>query len=279
MTNETVGVSMNPGFIKHKKDDVVYFTFEHFDKTNLVNHCFTTKIGGVSTGNYESLNLGYNSGDNLHHVIENHKIISEILGIDHNKFVFTKQVHGTGIFNIKEKFNCEKDHDQIIGIDGLTTKIAKFPLHTVYADCVPIFILDIENKAIGIAHSGWRGTVGKIGEVLLKNMATEFGTKASMCLAGVGPSIGPCCFEVGKEVTKSFENAFKDSATYLEKALESKDYLNLWSANKQVLVEAGILMENIICAEICTSCNSKLFYSYRRDNGITGRMAGIMELK
>lgn len=270
---------MNPRFIKHKKDDVTYFTFEHFDETGLVNHCFTTKLGGVSTGYYKSLNLGFNSGDETNKVTGNHKIISELLGFDPDKFVFSKQVHGTKIFYIKENFNCRNDQDQIIDIDGLITNTPKFSLHTVYADCVPIFILDIENKAVGLAHSGWRGTVGKISEVLLKQMALEFGTKASKCLAGIGPSIGPCCFEVGKEVTESFEKVFKKSSTYLEKTYETKDYLNLWSANIQVLLEAGIQSENIICAEICTSCNSELFYSYRRDKGKTGRMAGIMELK
>jgi len=270
---------MNTKFIKHIKKGVVYFTFEHFDQTNLVTHCFTSRIGGVSEGAYGHMNLGYKSGDKLDHIEMNHRIMKEVLGIEEKDFVFTEQVHKTEIYTVKGDFDSKVNQMEIRNVDGFVTNDGDYALHTVYADCVPIYILDIENHAIGLAHSGWRGTVGKMGEVLLQRMASEFGTEPSNCLAGIGPSIGPCCFEVGKEVTDSFKKVFNETESYLVKEQATKDYINLWKINKKILVDSGVSENNIICAEMCTSCNSEYFYSYRRDNGRTGRMAGIMKLK
>lgn len=270
---------MNPRFKKHQEGNVTYFTFEHFDNTDLLTHCFTSRIGGVSYAPYEGLNLGFNSGDDVEAVTENHALLANALHISKTDFVYTKQVHDIQIFKVDEHFEPAGDQSSIERIDGLITDHPSFALHTVYADCVPVYVLDPVHKAIGMAHSGWRGTVGKIGKVLVESMADAFGTRPADCLAGIGPSIGPCCFEVGKEVTKAFEDAFDDQAYYHVPMDQGKDHVNLWESNKQVLIEAGIPHKGIICAEMCTCCNETYFYSYRRDKGSTGRMAGIMKLK
>lgn len=270
---------MNPRYIKKQYGDVIYFTFEHFDDTGLVNHCFTSKVGGYSSNNYESLNMGLNIGDDNFLVKQNHKLVADLLNAELESFVYSKQVHSTRIIQIKEGFNPIEDLKNICDVDGFITDSSNFTLHTVYADCVPVYILDPVNKVVGIAHSGWRGTVGKIGKELMKSLEVAFGSKPLECLAGIGPSIGPCCFEVGKEVTAEFEKVFTNKEDYLYKKKEKKDYLDLQKANVAVLIEAGIPLESIISADMCTCCNPEYFYSYRRDNGNTGRMAAILKLK
>ncbi len=243
-----------------------------------MDHCFTSKLGGVSSGPYEGLNMGYNAGDLEADVNENHQLLCKAVGLEDQSFVFSKQVHKTDVYQVNETFDPNVDQVQIKAVDGLITNAPNFALHTVYADCVPIFIVDPVNKAVGVAHAGWRGTVNRIAQSLLEAMTDSYGTTPETCLAGIGPSIGPCCFEVGKEVTYTFIKAFGNKPFYLERSTGTKDYIDLWKTNAYILEELGIPSDAIICAEMCTCCNPEYFYSYRRDQGVTGRMAGIIKV-
>ena len=163
--------------------------------------------------------------------------------------------------------------------DALITNALGVPLMLCFADCVPLLFFDSENGAIGVAHAGWKGTVGRIGEKTVQAMAAEFGTEPAKLLVGIGPSIGPECFTVGEEVAEKFREAFPD---YHEKLLSQREdglHADLWAANRLQLEEAGVAAENIECAEVCTSCEHKWYFSYRADGGDTGRLVAVMALK
>ncbi|WP_058485541.1 peptidoglycan editing factor PgeF [Defluviitalea phaphyphila] len=265
----------------HQKNNLFYITFPSFDKTDLVNHCFSTRLGGVSKGIYESLNLGFGRGDNEENVKTNYKILCSAIGIDYNKLIFSDQVHGKKIRVIKKEdisdnFNFIKYSKEI---DGLATNIPKIPLITFYADCVPLFFLDPVAKAVGLAHAGWRGTVKKIGLEMIKIFKKEFNSNPKDTLVGIGPSIGKCCFEVDKPVVDEFEKIFVDTKNIIYSQNNGKYVIDLWKANEKTLLEGGILPSNITVTDMCTKCNKDIFFSHRGHNGKRGNLAAIIELK
>lgn len=271
---------MENKFVCHQKDGLCYFTISSFDRTRLVRHGFSTRLGGVSTGKYNLLNLGIKKNDDPSAVRDNFRIICDALEIKPENMVFTDQVHRDRI-----RFVTERDRGKgfflpsdITETDGLITNVPQVALVTFYADCVPLFFIDIANKAIGLAHSGWRGTVSKIGAKLLDAMNSQFGTKPENCLAGIGPSIGPCCFEVDEPVADEFKKAFSDNKSIIVKSTEIKYHIDLWAANRILLEEAGILTDNITVASICTCCNKDIFFSHRGDKGRTGSLAAFLML-
>ncbi len=148
-----------------------------------------------------------------------------------------------------------------------------------YADCVPIFLLDPVNKVVALAHAGWKGTALRIGRKTVEEMAATFGTDPRDCLAGVGPSIGPCCYEVDEKVISHFWDGISVPSDLAGAVSPGKWKLNLWEANRRVLLAAGLKDENILSACICTSCHSDMFFSYRAHKGKTGRMMAIIMLK
>lgn len=272
---------MDRGFILKEKSGVKYFVIDAFEKTNLVKHCFTTKVGGVSKGYYSGLNLGLHKEDNREDVIENYKIICGILGIEYKHLVASDQVHDNKIYKADKKDlgkGIVRESD-IIGIDGLITDVKGVPLITYYADCVPLFFLDPVKKSIGTSHAGWKGSVLKIGQETVFRMKKEFGTKPEDLLVGIGPSIGPCCYEVDEPVISRVIEAFP----FLWKKLvidrgNGKWDLNLWETNALQLEEIGVRRENIFVSGICTSCSKELLFSHRRDKGKTGSLAAIIQL-
>ncbi|QEK11964.1 peptidoglycan editing factor PgeF [Crassaminicella thermophila] len=270
------------GFKKNiTKSGVVYFSIPNFDNTGLVKSCFTSRVGGVSKDEYNSLNLGLKTCDKKENVINNYRLICEALDIPMSKLVCSDQVHGDNIKIVTEK-DCGKGilkYSDIIGVDALITNIKNVALVTVYADCVPIFLLDPMKKVIALIHAGWRGTVSKIAKKVVKKMMEEFNSKPEECLAAIGPSIGKCCYEVDKGVIDKFNENFTNLDKFVISKGNNKYMLDLWEANKIVLKEIGILERNIIISGMCTMCNKEIFFSYRKANGITGRMAAIMELR
>lgn len=256
-----------------------YLKIADFENTGLVKHCFTTRTGGVSQGECTSLNLGFNRNDKKQNVINNYKIVCNALDIDYSKLVLSNQVHGTHIKDITAEDAGKgiiKQND-LKGTDGLITSDKNVPLVTFYADCVPIFFLDPVQKVIGLVHSGWRGTLKKIGKIMVDKMVNEYDCSTINILCGIGPSIGPCHFEVGEEVYNKFIKTFGESEKLYEKKGE-KYYINLWKANEIVLINSGIMRENITIAGECTFCNEKLFFSHRRDKGKTGSLAAVLQL-
>ena len=165
-------------------------------------------------------------------------------------------------------------------VDGLVTDKPQVCLVTFYADCVPLFFLDPVKKAIGLAHAGWRGTVLEIGRKMVLRMNREFGSRPEDILAGIGPSIGPCCFEVGPEVKAQFVNAFPAwQAEIIRPAQDpEKSYIDLWRTNELILRRAGIREEHITVTDLCTKCHSEYFHSHRRMGNDRGTQAAFLEL-
>lgn len=267
----------------HKYKQVEYLTFPLLDEVEMIRHLFSTREGGVSKGIYASMNLSYTRGDDKEAVDENFRRIAEIFGTTPDRIVCSKQTHTTNVRLVTEE-DCGKgvlypvDYDDV---DGLITNVPGILLCTSYADCVPLYFADVKNKAIGLGHSGWRGTVCRMGEAMLKNMHDAFGTKPEDVIAAIGPSICRDCYEVGEEVAEAFRQSFPEEWKFLlsEGKEAGKYQLDLWEANKRVLLGAGILSDHLAVTDICTCCNSEYLFSHRASKGKRGNLGAFMELR
>lgn len=264
-------------FDEKQVGEVLYLSYPLLEKTGLVKHGFSTRIGGVSEGIYSSMNLSFTRGDDENAVRENYRRMAKTLGVKEDSFIFSAQTHTTNV----HKVTLDNRSDQLQDIDGLITDVPGLCLVTSYADCVPLYFVDPVHRAIGLSHSGWRGTVGKIGQETLQKMRVEYGTNEKDVIAAIGPSICQDCYEVSEDVIDQFREAFDskywDDLFYQK---ENKKYqLNLWKANEIILLEAGVKRENIVVTNVCTSCNSNMLYSHRASKGQRGGLAAFMALK
>ncbi|ACX52143.1 protein of unknown function DUF152 [Ammonifex degensii KC4] len=232
-------------------------------------HAFTTRQGGVSEGPFTSLNLSLSTGDNPEKVRCNWERLAQALGFSREEAARGEQVHGTKVAVVNfpgEVFPAT---------DGLLTAVPGIPLVALFADCVPIFLLDKARRVAGIVHAGWRGTARKIVLEALALMQRSFSSNLNDCLVVLGPAIGPCCYLVGEEVAEQFAS-WKGKVLVRE---GDKWRLDLREANRQLVLEAGVPQANVEVLPFCTSCHPELFFSHRRDRGKTGRMAGIVMLR
>jgi YfiH family protein len=263
-------------------NNVPFLTFPSLTEIDFITHGFSTRLGGVSKGYLESMNLGYSNGDDSKNVDENYNRICNSIGLPVKDLVLTNQVHNTDV-----KLVIEEDKGKGIikprdysGIDGFITNKKGIPLVTFFADCVPLYLVDTKNHAIGLSHSGWRGTVKRMGNVTLQAMHQNFGTKAEDIVAVVGPSICQDCYEVSEDVAEAFRDEFTESqlTNILYSKGNHKYQLNLWEANRQIFLDAGVKEENIHLSEVCTSCNSDLLFSHRASHGKRGTLAAFLML-
>lgn len=256
------------------KDGVIFLQFPKLNKTGLVNHGFSTRIGGVSEGIYNSMNLSYNRGDKKENVDQNFHRLCKAVGVKRETLVFSDQVHEDKIHIVKEA------GEEVSEIDGLVTNKSDITLVTSYADCVPLYFLDPVKKVIALAHAGWRGTVKNIGGKTVEAMKREYSCDSRDIIAGIGPSIGLCCFEVSEDVKLEVEKLFyRDIIDKIVKITNNKYYIDLWQTNKELLLQAGLLEQNIETTDLCTMCNKKVFFSHRGTNGKRGNMVAVMALK
>lgn len=252
------------------------------EQTGIVEHCFTTRCGGVSKGIYESLNLSFTRGDEEAAVRENFKRLAGAMKTDISKFVFTDQTHTTNIKRVTAEdagkgIVKERDYKDI---DGLITDEPGLVLSTFYADCVPLYFVDTVHRAIGMSHSGWKGTVGRMGAATITAMKREFGTEAEDLVCAIGPSICQDCYEVSEDVADAFKEAFPGHTDEILLDKKNGKYqLDLWKANEIVLTEAGVLKEKIAVTKICTCCNPDLLFSHRASHGKRGNLGGFIYLK
>lgn len=275
------GIIINKEFYINRNRDLAFLTIPALEETGLVKHCFTTRQGGVSEGIYNNLNTSLRKDDKRENVLENLKRVCGAVGIDYTKLVFSDQVHGDVIRKVTEEdmgkgINKESD---IIGVDALVTNVPGIPMITFYADCVPVFILDPVHQAVGLAHSGWKGTTLKIAAKTIGRMGEEYGTKPGDCLVGIGPSIEKECFEIKEDAAKLFKDSFPNWTLFMEKKDTEHYVVDLWHAVRITLAEIGVPEENISLSGLCTVCNEELFFSHRRDKGRTGSLSAIIELK
>jgi polyphenol oxidase len=246
-----------------------------------LTHCFSTRLGGVSSGECSSLNFGFSKNDTRENVIKNYQRISDALKIDHKNMVLSNQVHDKKIRVVDESDRGKgiiRESD-IIGYDGLITNKSKVALVTFYADCVPIFFFDPIKKVIASSHSGWKGTVNEIAKETIAKMKGVYGTCVENVEVAIGPSIGYCCFEVGEEVYNEFINKLSWSEKFLRKTGYGKWHINLQEIIKETLMNLGIDEKQICISEICTKCNNDVFFSHRGDSGKTGSLIAIMQLE
>ena len=252
------------------------------EQTGVVEHCFTTRLGGVSEGVCSSLNLSFSRGDDPKAVMENYRRVAECFGKTIDDFVCTDQTHTTNILRVGalERGYGVTREKPYADVDGLITNEPGVILSTFYADCVPLYFVDPIHKAIGLSHSGWRGTVGRMGKRTLEAMADEFGTNPEDVYAAIGPSICQACYEISKDVAEHFYEEFQDHGDeiLIDKG-NGKYQLDLWKTNEIVLLEAGIRLEHLAVTNICTCCNREVLFSHRASQGKRGNLAAFLMLK
>ena len=246
-----------------------------------VEHGFSTRLGGVSQGIYESMNLSFARGDETSTVEENFKRFCEQIHIDWEKIVSTDQTHTA---NVRVVTEADAGHGirypkRYFDIDGQVTNVPGLPLISYHADCVPLFFVDPVKKAIGLSHSGWKGTVQRIGANTVKAMIDNFGSDPKDIICAIGPSICQECYEVSEDVAQAFEKEFRVSDKLMYTNENGRYQLNLWEANYQVLIDAGILDEHITTTHWCTRCNSDLLWSHRKTGNDRGSLAAFLCLK
>ena len=267
-------------------NEVDFLTYKRLEDLDYIRHAFSTKNGGVSEGIYKSMNLSYTRGDDKEKVDENFKRFFEATKMTLERAVLTDQIHKTDIVKVDEELlkqldNKETEERKCSNIDGLITNLKNVPLVTSYADCVPLYFVDTKNKAIGLSHSGWRGTVSAMGIKTVEAMKKEYNTDPDDVIAVIGPSICRDCYEVSKDVVDEFHKAYDgkfDVSKIYDIKSEDKRQLDLWEANKHILLLSGIKEENIIVSGVCTSCNDDLLFSHRKTDGKRGNLVAVMEL-
>lgn len=267
--------------ILEKGKKAPYITFPALYKIPFIKHGFSTRLGGLSSGYLSSMNLDFTRDDQIT-VLENFKIICHSMGLNYRDLVFSHQVHKTNIRLVSNKDKGKgilrpRDYSDM---DGLITNIPGIPLVTFYADCVPLYFVDIEKKAIGLSHSGWRGTVARMGEKTINSMKDNFASDPKDIVAVIGPSICKDCYEVSEDVAYEFSKIFTKAQCQdiLEEKKDNKYQLDLWKANYHILIDAGVKLENIHISGVCTACNSDLLYSHRASGGKRGSLAAFLML-
>lgn len=244
-------------------------TFPHIR----VPHASSTRVGGFSQGPYLGLNLGRLSGDQLDPVLRNRRYFSEHVGFTVRHIL--QMDHGVEVAWLQQP----EDVLRTWPADACITNHPQVALALTTADCVPIFFHDPEAEAVGLAHAGWRGTVAGIAQETVRAMVRQLGARPERIRVGVGPHISECCFEVGREVQQTFSQTYGEVEWIRPQGREDKWNIDLREANRYWLLQAGILPEHIAMCPLCTSCREDLFYSYRRDRGVTGRQLSAIALQ
>lgn len=256
-------------------------TFPSLEATGLVRHGFTTREGGVSKGIFRSLNLSFSRGDDPEAVHENFRRVAESLGIAPDRFVFADQTHTANVRVVDESdagrgITIPRDYTDV---DGLITDTPGIVLSAFFADCVPLFFVDPEHRAIGLSHSGWRGTVQRMGQATVDAMAQTFGTRPEDLICGVGPCICMDCYEVSADVAGYFAAEFPGhEKELLRDDHNGKFHLDLKAANRIVLEDAGVPGARITESGLCTCCEPELLFSHRASRGRRGNLGAFLGL-
>lgn len=277
---------------------IEYLTFPNLERTGVVSHLFTTRLGGCSSGDCASMNLSFSRGDDPGCVRENYRRIAGLLGCTIEDIVCSDQTHTTNIRRVTGEDRGKgvvraRDYSDV---DGLVTNISGIALATFYADCVPLYFVDPIHHAVGLAHSGWRGTVAKMGERMVNRMGEEFGTRPRDMYAAIGPSICQKCYEVSADVAEAFQEAFRGVQDVLEEIRSAscgvsvsgkilipgrepgKYQLDLWLANLVILMQSGIPLSAIAVTDICTCHNPDYLFSHRASQGRRGNLGAFLML-
>lgn len=260
---------------------IPHYQFDHLKALPKVQHYISTRKGGVSQGEFATLNISLGTADSRANILENRHRIAQMMGVSNEQLIFPRQTHSAVVQLITEEkrnkgFLWLSDH--LSCTDALITQEKNCCISVISADCVPLLLFDPVQQAIGAVHAGWRGTVQKIAQKTVFAMQDTFGSKAADLIIGIGPSIGPEVYEVGSEVIEAVEQAFGTKKGLIHREnKQGKGFLDLWEANSRQLTTIGVLKEHIEIAELCTLSHSETFFSARKLYGKGGRFAsGIM---
>ena len=263
-----------------KTGELEYIQFPKLITCGAVRHTFSTRNGGVSSGECATMNLSFNRNDCRENVEKNYEILCNAVGIDVSHLVLSKQTHTNNVISVTEE-HCGTGFSKpsFSDVDGLITNKSGVALVTQYADCTPLLFCDPKKRVIATSHAGWRGTVKLIGKITVEKMINEYGCNTDDIIAGIGPCIKQCCYEVDDPVFNEFKKiAFLNLNSVLTPKENGRYMLDLVEANRQILIHSGINPQNIDASDICTCCNAKDLHSHRATGGKRGNLAAIIEL-
>lgn len=277
--NSVINLKLDSKVLKlNINEGVGYLTFNALSEIPFIRHAFSTKIGeGTTTVHQMDMSFDH---DDREAVTANYRMLCKAAGFDFSSLIASSQDHhtfvrvctsggkGVGIYR-------EKD---IQSVDALVTIDPGLTLCTYYADCTPIFFVDTVTHAIGLAHAGWRGTVGRIAEEVLKTMHKSFGTEPEDVVCAIGPNIGVCCYEVDQPCADQFYALGLDSEKFVFPKAGGKYMVDMLECNKQILEKAGVRPENITVSDVCTKCNSDILWSHRATKGDRGTMCAMLRI-
>lgn len=265
-----------------EKKNIPFIQFKNISATGMVRHGFSTRLGGVSKGIFSTMNLNFKRGDDPEDVMENYRRIAGALGLSVEDMVLSDQTHTTNVRVVTEEDRGKgilrpQDYTDV---DGMITNVPGLVLVTSYADCVPLYFVDPVKRAIGLSHSGWKGTVGHMGRKTVELMHEVYGCDPADIIAAIGPSICQSCYEVSQDVADAFREAFtKEQAEdmLIDKG-NGKYQLDLWKANRYVLTDSGILPDHLAVTDLCTACRPELLWSHRKTGGQRGGLSAFLQL-
>jgi YfiH family protein len=255
---------------RKEANGVVWYQFEELQDQQ-VPHAFLTRLGGASAPPFDTLNLGHTVGDDLAAVEENHDRAFAALGISREQIVSPYQVHGTHVRLVSQAHTRTTQP----ATDGLLTTTSGVALLLRFADCVPILLFDPVHHAVAVIHSGWKSTAGNIAAAAVEAFVRHVGSRPGDLWAGIGPAIGPCCYEVGQEMWQAISRIKPEGIEPLEQRGD-KLFLDLPNLVQAQLRTAGV--KQIVPSGICTACHTKEWFSHRAENGRTGRFGALAML-
>jgi len=250
-----------------------FFTFTHFKKSPSLLHAVTTKSNDLPY----AFSLALHTGEDVDNIIANRNRLSSLLQSNEPlHYIVANQTHSDNITVItqQETKGWESLSDAIENCDALITDVKGVVLNVLTADCVPILLYDAQKEVVAAVHAGWKGTKAQIAYKTVQKMTQMYGSDPKEIIAGIAPSIGRCCYEVGKEVAEHFFDSPEGFTSKGEKYM-----LDLPFINKEQLLAAGLLEENIEMSHTCTACNVERFFSYRKEQGCSGRFMSMIGMK
>lgn len=236
---------------------------------------FSTRTGGVSKAPRNSFNLALHVGDDIETVLENRRLLMSEIGYTLDAFTCGDQVHANkvAVVQASDRGRGSRSRETAFAeTDGLLTQEKDVCLISFYADCVPLYFYEPTHQIIGLAHAGWKGTVSQIAEVMIRTMAENMQADPKYIRTAIGPSIGTCCYEVDRSIAEKFQKLFPDHHV-IHPNSRGRYMLDLKESNRQIMIKAGILPEHISVTDFCTGCDTSRFFSHRKEQGRTGRMA------
>lgn len=271
----------NKGFLLKYFGELVYLQAPLIAESGLADHAFSARVGGCSVGKMTSLNMAFHVKDEQERVLENRRRFFDCFGLDFRQIIAAVQVHGAAVaeFSAKQRGQGALPRSAQRRCDALVTTEPGLILSAYAADCQLIYFCASDRPLVAIAHAGKQGALGRIGPKVIAYLEQQYRVKPERLLVATSPVICRCCYRVGSQDAEAFRQAGWSDQRYLEPVGEEQYKLDLGAINLAQLLTAGIIDDNIAVSGLCTSCNPDLFYSYRRDHGLTGRMIGFIALK